>query len=75
LAEFKAAAPSNDVVPTTASLHLPGLDIKIEHQRFPAGNAEQIPIKMQAVPAFEAFARFLEQTNPFAFWIQATQLA
>ncbi len=75
LAEFKAAAPSNDVEPTRASIQLPGLDIKIVHQRSPNGAAEQISINMQAVPSFEAFGRFLENANPFAFWIRATQLA
>jgi hypothetical protein len=75
LAEFKAAAPTDDIEPTTASVHLPGLDIRIEHQRSAAGDFEQISINMRAVPSFEAFGRFLEQANPFAFWIQATQLA
>jgi hypothetical protein len=27
------------------------------------------------VPSFEAFGRFLEAANPFAFWVQAGQLA
>jgi hypothetical protein len=75
LAEFKAAAPSNDIEPMTASVRLPGLDITIEHQQSAAGNFEQISINMRAVPSFEAFGRVLEQANPFAFWIQATQLA
>ena len=75
MAEFKAAPPSNDVVPTTARVQLPGLDIKIDHQRSVAGNFEQISINMRAVPSFEAVGRFLEQANPFALWIQATQLA
>jgi len=75
LAEFKATAPANDLEPATARVHLPGLDIRIEHQRSAAGDAEQISIHMRAVPSFEAFGRFLEQANPFAFWIQATQFA
>jgi hypothetical protein len=75
LAEFKAAAPANDIEPMTANIRLPGLNITIEHQRSAAGNFEQISINMQAVPSFEAFGRVLEQANPFAFWIQATQLA
>lgn len=75
MAEFKAASASNDGEPTTARLHLPGLEIKIEHQRPANGEAEQISINIQAVPSFEAFGRFLEQANPFAFWVQATQLA
>ena len=75
MAEFKAAAPAHDVLPTTASVHLPGLEIKIEHQRSASGNAEQISIHMNAVPSFEAFGRVLEKANPFAFWVQAAQLA
>jgi hypothetical protein len=74
LSEFKATARSNDVEPTTASAHLPGLDITIVHQRSASGNAEQISINLQAVPSFEAVGRFLEDANPFAFWIHATRL-
>jgi hypothetical protein len=75
LSEFKAAAPSNEVEPTTASAHLPGLDIQIVHQRSTSGNSEQISINIQAVPSFEAFGRFLESANPFTFWMHASQLA
>lgn len=70
MAEFKAAAPSNDIEPMTANIRLPGLNITIEHQRSVA-----ISINMLAVPSFEAFGRVLEQANPFAFWIHAAQLA
>jgi hypothetical protein len=41
----------------------------------PQGDAEQISINLQAVPSFEAFGRFLETANPFAFWAQAARLA
>jgi hypothetical protein len=58
---------------TRAVAHLPGLDIAIEHRRSP--NAETISIHLQAVPSFEAFGRYLEATNPFAFWMKAAQLA
>jgi hypothetical protein len=75
LAEFKAAAASDNVDPTTANIQLPALAITIEHQQAANGKAEQISINIQAVPSFEAFGHFLEQANPFAFWIQATQLA
>jgi hypothetical protein len=27
------------------------------------------------VPSFEAFGRFVESANPFAFWAQAVQMA
>ena len=74
LSEFKAATTSEDDQPTTASAHLPGLDIKIVHQRSATGDSEQILINMQAVPSFEAFGRFLENANPLAFWTQATWL-
>jgi len=39
------------------------------------GDAEQLSINLQAVPSFEAFGRFLEAANPFAFWTQAAQMA
>jgi hypothetical protein len=57
-----------------ATAHLPGLDIEIVHRRSPTADAEQISINLQAVPSFEAFGRFLQTANPFAFWVQATQL-
>ena len=60
---------------TRATAHLPGLDIEIAHRRSPTADAEQISISLQAVPSFEAFGRFLQTANPFAFWVQAAQLA
>jgi len=63
-----------DVEPTTASAHLPGLDINIVHQRSAAGDSERILSNMQAVHSFEEFGRFLETASPFAFWTQATQV-
>jgi hypothetical protein len=60
---------------TRATAGLPGLDIEIVHRRSPGGNAEQISIILQAVPSFEAFSRFVDSANPFAFWAQATQMA
>jgi hypothetical protein len=60
---------------TRATAHLPGLDIEIVHRRSPTADAEQISISVQAVPSFEAFGRFLQAANPFAFWVQAVQLA
>jgi hypothetical protein len=60
---------------TRATAHLPGLDIEIVHRRSPTADAEQISISLQAVPSFEAFERFLQTANPFAFWVQAAQLA
>jgi len=60
---------------TRATARLPGLEIEIVHRRAPDGDAEQISINLQAVPSFEAFGRFLEGGNPFAFWTHAAQLA
>ena len=50
-----------------AIAHLPGLDIEIVHHQSPDGLAEQISINLKAVPSFEAFVRFYEAMNPFAF--------
>ena len=60
---------------TRATARLPGLEIEIVHRRSPAADAEQISINLQAVPSFEAFGRFLQTANPFAFWAQAAQMA
>jgi hypothetical protein len=60
---------------TRATARLPGLEIEIVHRRLPGGDAEQISINLQAVPSFEAFGRFLETANPFAFWAQAAHMA
>jgi hypothetical protein len=60
---------------TRATAHLPGLDIEVVHRRAPSGEAEQLSINIQALPSFEAFGRFVERSNPFAFWIQAARIA
>jgi hypothetical protein len=60
---------------TKATARLPGLNIEIVHRQSPSGDAEQISIHLQAMPSFEAFGRFLEDANPFAFWVQASRLA
>lgn len=64
-----------DANSTRATARFPGLEIEIAHSRSPSGDAEQISINLQAVPSFEAFGQFLQSANPFAFWIQAAQLA
>jgi hypothetical protein len=74
LSEFKQAAPQSEIGATKATARLPGLNIEVVHRRSPDGDSEQISINLQAVPSFEAFGRFLE-ANPFAFWVQAGQLA
>jgi hypothetical protein len=60
---------------TRATARLPGLDIEIVHRRSLGGDAEHISINLKAVPSFEAFGRFVDGTNPFAFWAQAVQMA
>src|SRR5262249_16379346 len=72
--EFKQAIQSDEADATTATAHLPGVDIEIVHGGSPDGDAEQISINLQAVPSFEAFGRFLESGGPFAFWAQAARL-
>ena len=60
---------------TRATARLPGLDIEIIHRRSFNDEAEQLSINLQAMPSFEAFGRYLETANPFAFWAQAVQMA
>jgi hypothetical protein len=59
---------------TRATARLPGLEIEIVHRRLPGGEGEQISINLEAVPSFEAFGRFLETANPFAFWAHVAQM-
>jgi hypothetical protein len=66
--------PSNDDT-TRATASLPGLEIEIVHRRPRDADAEALSITLQAVPSFEAFGRSLQVANPFAFWVQAAQLA
>jgi hypothetical protein len=67
--------PRSEGDSTTATAHLPGLDIEIVHRQSPDGLTEQISINLKAMPSFEAFARSLEAMNPFAFWAEAMRLA
>jgi hypothetical protein len=60
---------------TRAAAHLPGLEIEIIYRRSPDADTEQISINLQAVPSFEAFGKFLATLSPFAFWVQAAQMA
>ena len=75
MSEFHTVEASRDVGTTKATATLPGLTIQISHHRPPEGDREEIAIKLQAMPSFEAFGSSLETTNPFAFWANATQLA
>jgi hypothetical protein len=71
LSEKAARQPEMDA--TKATAHLPGLEIEIVHRFTPGG--EQISIHLQAMPSFEAFGRFLEASNPLAFWGEVARLA
>ncbi len=73
--EFERDAQQSERGATTATARLPGLNIEIVHRQSPSGDPEQISIHLQAMPSFEAFGRFLEDANPFAFWVQASRLA
>ena len=75
MSDLKKAAPQSEIGATKASARLPGLNIEIVHRQSPDGDSEQISISLQAVPSFEAFGRFLEAANPFAFWVHAGRLA
>jgi hypothetical protein len=75
LSEFDDTDRARDSDNIKATARLPGLAIEIVHRRAPGGDAEQISINLQAVPSFEAFGRFAEGMNPFAFWAQAMQMA
>ena len=59
-----------------ATARLPGLDIEIIHRR--SFNDGVVPFSSNLrnpMPSFEAFGRYLETANPFAFWAQAVQMA
>jgi hypothetical protein len=75
LPAFEGDSQQSERGATRATARLPGLNIEIVHRQSPSGDAEQISIHLQAMPSFEAFGRFLEDTNPFAFWVQASRLA
>jgi hypothetical protein len=75
LSEFKHAAPQSEIGATKATARLPGLNIEVVHRQSQEGDSEQISINLQAVPSFEAFGRFLEAANPFAFWVRTSRLA
>jgi hypothetical protein len=73
LSEFKGATQASHPHATTASAHLPGLDIEIVHCPPSAESGEQISIRLQATPSFEAFGGWA--FNPFALWTETVQLA
>jgi hypothetical protein len=67
--------PPSEIDSTTATAHLPGLDIEIVHHHSPDGLTEQVSINLTATPSFQAFARSIEAWNPFSFWAEAMRLA
>ncbi len=66
--------PTSDDI-RRAKASLPGLEIEIVHRKSYDAETEAVSIKLQAMPSFEAFGRFLETANPFAFWAQAVRMA
>jgi hypothetical protein len=74
LSEFERDTQQSERGATKATAHLPGLTIEIVHRQSPGGDAEHISVNLQAVPSFEAFGRYLEAANPFAFWLQASRM-
>jgi len=75
LSQFKRADQSREVETTKATARLPGLEIEIVHRPAVGGDGEQLSIHLQAMPSFEAFGRYLETANPFAFWSEMARLA
>ena len=75
MSDFQRESRSSEVHATRATARLPGLNIEVVHRQSPVGDAEEISIHLQAVPSFEAFGRYLEAANPFAFWLQASRMA
>jgi hypothetical protein len=71
----KQTTQSTDIDTTRAIARMPGLEIEIEHRRFPEADREQISINLTATPSFEAFGHFFEAANPFVFWANAMRLA
>jgi hypothetical protein len=60
---------------TRTTARLPGLEIEILHRWLPDGDGEQIAMKLQALPSFEAFGRWFDNANPFALWVEVFQRA
>src|SRR5215212_8590759 len=60
---------------TRARARLPNLDIEILHRRPWEGNEEQLVVMLRAVPAFEAFGRLLEVSNPLLVWTRMMEAA
>lgn len=66
--------PMPSAGPTRATAHLPGLKVEITHRLSPDREVEQLSVNLEAMPSFDAFGRWLEAMNPFAFWMQTTRM-
>lgn len=67
--------PETEFDETRALARLPNLEIDIVHRRARDGGAEEIAIRLRALPSFAALAPLLAAANPFLFWARAMELA
>ena len=74
MSEPERPADAGEPEAIRATARLPGLDIEIVHHRAPADGAEHIAIHLRAQPSFADFGGWAAAANPFAFWMQATQI-
>jgi hypothetical protein len=73
--DFEDPSQLREIDVAKATARLPGLESKSPTAGHHAVTAEQISINLQAAPLFDAFGRFVERANPFAFWAQLVQMA
>lgn len=60
---------------TRALARLPNLDIELVHRQARDGGAEEIALRLRAVPSFAALEPLLAAANPFLLWAKAAELA
>lgn len=70
----QTSSRNHEIDTTTATAHLPGLDIDIVHRQSPEGDWEQISINLRATPSFETLGRSFEVADPFTLWMQTVRL-
>ena len=58
-----------------AVARLPGIDIDILHRRSEGVEAEEMLIRVRAMPSFEAALGGFEVANPFLLWSRMMQAA
>lgn len=58
-----------------AVARLPGLDIDILHRRSEGGDAEEMLIRVRAMPSFDAALGAFDAANPFLMWSRMLQAA